>query len=249
MQNMKAMRKASFTIRPLAMALATSMVLLIGTAQATGMPVVDAAHVIKTSLGWVQQYQQQIQQYTKQVQQYQTQIKQLEQQYVKGGAFRDAMMTTREFEPRGINEGVADRCPASLRNLLSSSSSADKCALIVQTENARYNAMLDVLNSSKGRNAKLQEIYAERARIPQQNTGEMVANTNRLTSFGEMLKLDMQRAQTQTEAYDKLLYVLKEDLKMTSEAALDGTSGGIAGGVIRGAALKAALSGARRDDR
>jgi len=249
MQNMKAMKKASFTSRPLALALASSMVLLIGNAQATGMPVVDAAHVIKTSLGWVQQYQQQIQQYTKQVQQYQTQIRQLEQQYVKGKAFRSTMMPTDEFVPRGLNEGVAERCPSGMKSLLSSSSSAAKCAQIVQTENARYNAMLEVLKLSKTRNTELQEIYAERAGIPEQNTGEMVANTNRLASFGEMLQLDMQRATNQTDAYDRWLYVLKEDMKASTQETLDGASGGIVNGVIRGAALKAALSGARRDDR
>ncbi len=219
------------------------------TALATGMPVVDGAHIIKTGLGWVQQYRQQIQQYTKQLQQYQTQFRQFEQQYVKGGAFRGSMMSTAEFMPRNLNAGVADQCPASLRDLLSSSSSADTCALIVQTKNARYNAMLDVLNSSRGRNAQLQEIYAERSRIPPEKTGEMVANTNRLEAFGKMMQLDMLRAETQTSSYDKLILALEEDLRMTSNAALDGSSGGVVGGVIRGAALKTALSGARRGDR
>lgn len=249
MKQMKVDGRMACVARRLALAFAPALALMLGSAQAAGVPVIDGAHVIKTSLGWVQQYQQQIQQYAKQLQQYQTQIRQLEQQYVKGGAFRGAMMTTTEFQQRGLNDGVTERCPVGLRDLLSSSVIATKCVQIVQTENARYNAMLEVLKVSKSRNAELQEIYDERASIPEQNTGEMVANTNRLASFGEMLQLDMQRAQTQTEAYDKWLYVLKEDMKATTEGTLDGASGGIVGGVIRGAALKAALSSARRDDR
>lgn len=235
--------------RLIVLTLAPALSLAVCAAHATGAPVVDAAHIVKTSIGWVQQFQQQVQQYTQQVQQYKTQIKQFEQQYVKGGAFRGTMMATNDFRPRALNEGVAERCPTSMKDLLSSSSSSDKCIVIVQVENARYNAMLEVLTSSKSRNAELQAIYAERANIPKENTGQMHANTNRLASFGEMLRLDMLRIESQTEAYDKWLYVLKEDMKASTQGTLDGAGSGLVGGIVRGAALKAALSTARRDDR
>ena len=119
--------------------------------------------------------------------------------------------------------------------------------MIVQTENARYNAIVTVLNVSRQRDSELQEIYAERAGIAQQDAGALQSNNNRLLAVQSRMQMDMQQARSQTEGYDRLLELLREDQRMIANGTLDGD--GIAGGLVRGAALQAALHGARRSDR
>jgi hypothetical protein len=216
--------------------------------------VTDPAHTALTYAGWVQQliaqgeqYAKQIAQYETQVQQYQTQVRQYEQQYVKGGVFNQGALSTKDFMPRPLTAGMAERCPAGLRSMLSSSASAENCAMIVQTENARYNAIVSVLNISKDRDKELQKIYAERAGISQENAGALQANNNSLLSIQSRMQMDIQQARSQTEGYDRLLELLREDQRTMANGTLDG--GGLASGVVRGVALRAALKSAKRRDR
>lgn len=218
--------------------------------------VTDPAHTQLTMTGWVKelisqgkQYSQQIQQYQKQVQQYQQQIKQYQQQFVNGGKYNGSQLGAYDFEKRALNEGIAQRCPSSARVLLGPTAKTNLCPLIVQTENARFNAIVDVLIKTKQRNTELQAIYAERETINDQEAGRVQANNNRLLAFMSRMDDDMQRAKNQTDAYDRLLEALKGDQRMATQATLDGEGSGILGGVVRGAALKVALRGARRSDR
>ena len=123
----------------------------------------------------------------------------------------------------------------------------EKCILLVRTENARYNAIVDVLNKAKERDKELADIYEERAKIPEENTGELLANTNRLEAFLGRVNSDMQNARTQTESYDTMIAILKQEQAMAARQTLDG--GGLAAGAIRGMALHEALKSARRSDR
>lgn len=216
--------------------------------------VTDPGHTALTYAGWIkeliaqgEQYAKQIAQYQTQLQQYETQIRQYEQQYIKGGVSKQAAMATHEFSPRPLDAGMAERCPTGLRTMLASSASAENCAMIVQTENARYNAIVTVLNVSKQRDSELQEIYAERAGIAQQDAGALQSNNNRLLAVQSRMQMDMQQARSQTEGYDRLLELLRDDQRMIANGTLDGD--GIAGGLVRGAALHAALHAARRSDR
>jgi hypothetical protein len=233
--------------------LAVGLASVAGNAQAQWV-VSDPGHTALTYAGWIkelisqgQQYAKQIAQYQTQVRQYETQVRQFEQQYIKGGIFNQKAMGTREFTPRALDAGMEQRCPPALRSLLSSSSSAENCAMIVQTENARYNAIVSVLTLSKERDKELQKIYAERAGISQEDAGALQANNNSLLSLQGRMQMDIQQARSQTEGYDRLLELLREDQRMIANGTLDG--GGIAGGVVRGAALRAALHAAKRDDR
>ena len=235
------------------MLFAAALVLAAGDASAQWV-VTDPAHTALTYAGWIkdlisqgEQYAKQIAQYETQVQQYQTQVRQYEQQYVKGGISRQSAMATREFTPRPLDAGMADRCPAGLRSILSSAASAENCTMIVQTENARYNAIVKVLTLSKERDNELEKIYAERAAISQQDAGALQANNNRLLSLQDRLAMDVQQARSQTEGYDRWLDLLREDQRMIANGTLDGS--GVVGGLVRGAALRAALLGARRGDR
>src|SRR5687768_16144495 len=142
--NMLGISRLSGATRALALLLAFGLASAAGTAHAQWV-VSDPGHTALTYAGWIkelisqgQQYAKQIAQYQTQVRQYETQVRQFEQQYVKGGVFNQKAMATREFTPRALDAGMEQRCPAGLRSLLSSSSSAENCAMIVQTENARY---------------------------------------------------------------------------------------------------------------
>jgi len=231
------------------------MALVLAAGQASAQWVVtDPGHTALTYAGWIkelisqgEQYAKQIAQYQTQVQQYETQIRQYEQQYVKGGVSQQDAMATRDFSPRALDAGMAERCPAGMRALLASSASAENCAMIVQTENARYNAIVTVLNVSKQRDAELQKIYAERTGIAQQDAGALQSNNNRLLAMQGRMQMDIQQARSQTEGYDRLLELLRDDQRMIANGTLDGD--GIAGGLVRGAALHAALNSARRSDR
>lgn len=232
-----------------------AMVFGLAAGQASAQWVVtDPGHTALTYAGWIkeliaqgEQYAKQIAQYQTQVQQYQTQIRQYEQQYVKGGVFKQDAMATRDFSPRPLDAGMEQRCPAALRAMLASSASAENCAMIVQTENARYNAIVTVLNVSRQRDAELRKIYAERAGIAQQDAGALQSNNNRLLAMQSRMQMDIQQARSQTEGYDRLLELLRDDQRMVANGTLDGD--GIAGGLVRGAALHAALKSARRGDR
>jgi conjugal transfer/entry exclusion protein len=216
--------------------------------------VTDPAHTALTYAGWIkelisqgEQYAQQIEQYRTQVQQYQTQLRQYEQQYVKGGIFNQGALATHQFAPRALDAGMSERCPSGLRSLLASSASAENCAAIVQTENARYNAIVSVLTVSKERDAELQKIYAERGGISEQDAGALQANNNRLLALQSRMQMDIQQARSQTEGYDRYLELLRGDQQMIANQALEGDD--LLGATERGAALRAALNAARRSDR
>jgi hypothetical protein len=185
--------------------------------------------------------------YYKQIEQYKKQIEQYKQQFIRGKIFRQTALKTADFKKRTLDEGVADRCPDDLKSMLSASTASDKCILLVRTENARYNAVVDILNKAKERDKELADIYEERAKIPEANTGELLANTNRLEAFLGRVNSDMQSARTQTESYDMMIGILKQEQAIAAKQTLDG--GGLAGGAIRGIALHEALKSARRSDR
>lgn len=185
--------------------------------------------------------------YYKQIEQYKQQIEQYRQQLVRGRLFRQGALKTADFKKRALDEGVADRCPESLKSLLSASTSSEKCVLMVKTENARYNAIVDVLAKAGERDRELADIYDERASIPEENTGELLANTNRLQAFLSRVNSDMQSARTQTEGYDVMIELLKQEQAMAAKQTLDG--GGLVSGAIQGMALRQALKSAKRSDR
>lgn len=183
--------------------------------------------------------------YYKQVEQYKKQVEQYKQQFIRGQIFRQGAIKTADFKKRLMDEGVADRCPDDLKSVLSASTASEKCVLMVRTENARYNAVVDILNKAKERDKELAEIYEERSKIPEANTGELLANTNRLQAFLGRVTSDMQSARTQTESYDTMIGILKQEQAMAAKQTLDGG----ASGALRGVALHEALQGARRSDR
>src|SRR6476469_3378053 len=173
------------SLRTLAFAMAIALGSTLTRPACAQAVVTDPGHTILTYAGWIEnlisqgeQYAKQIAQYQTQVQQYETQVRQYEQQFVKGGASSPQAMQTHAFATRALDAGLAQRCPNGMRSMLASSASAENCAMIVQTENARYNAIVAVLNLATDRDAELQKIYTERAGISQEDAGALQANNN-----------------------------------------------------------------------
>lgn len=221
-----------------------SLVLLLGGGALVPAP---AHAVFATEVTQILNNYQLIMGYYKQIEQYKQQIDQYKQQFVRGKIFRQSAITTADFKKRPLDEGVSDRCPGDLKSMLSVATASEKCILLVRTENARYNAVVDILNKAKERDKELAEIYEERASIPEANTGELLANTNRLQAFLGRVSSDMQSARTQTESYDTMIGILKQEQAIAAKQTLDG--GGVVDGAIRGVALHEALKSARRSDR
>jgi hypothetical protein len=230
---------AAFKSKPLF----TSLVLLLGGSAA--LVPTPARAVFATEVTQILNNYQLIMGYYKQIEQYKKQIEQYKQQFIRGQVFRQGALKTADFKKRPLDEGVADRCPGELKSLLSASTASEKCVLLVRTENARYNAVVDILNKGKERDKELAEIYEERSRISEENTGELLANTNRLEAFLGRVASDMQTARTQTEGYDTMIGILKQEQAMAAKQTLDGGTSG----VIRGIALHDALKSAQRSGR
>lgn len=230
---------AAFTSKPLFV----SLVLLLGSSAALAPTPANA--VVATEVTQILNNYQLIMGFYKQIEQYKKQVEQYKQQFIRGQIFRQKALKTADFKKRLLDEGVADRCPGDLKSLLSASTASEKCVLMVRTENARYNAVVDILNKARERDRELADIYEERAKIPEANTGELLANTNRLQAFLGRVTSDMQSARTQTESYDTMIGLLKQEQAMAAKQTLDG--GG--GGAIRGIALHEALKSAQRSDR
>lgn len=252
--NIRTKQPDSHNLRTLAFAMAVALGSALAGPVCAQAVVTDPGHTILTYAGWIEnlisqgeQYAKQIAQYQTQIQQYETQVRQYEQQFVKGGATRPQAMQTHTFATRALDAGLAQRCPSGMRSMLASPASAENCAMIVQTENARYNAIVGVLNLATDRDAELQKIYTERAGISQQDAGALQANNNRLLSMQSRMQMDIQQARSQTDGYDRLLELLKDDQRMMANGTLDG--GGLLGGAVRGAALHTALDAAKRSDR
>lgn len=213
--------------------------------------VTDPGHTSLTYAGWIkelvaqgQQYGKQIQQYQKQLQQYQQQIKQYEQQYVKGDAFQGKPGFREKFTERGLDYGRVDKCGQNPSNNPVGAEQYKYCVAIVQTENRRFNAMINVLRDVEKRDEELQATYKERAGINLADAGQLQSNSNRILAIQGQMQNDVQNAKTVMETYDALLRGLKEDQIRTANSALS-KKDRLIGLAVQGAALRVALRGAR----
>lgn len=216
----------------------TCAMLCAGSANATGIPVVDGAHLGINQVAWgsnygqlatqyskqLQQYQKQLQQYLTQINQYKTQIDQYKQMYVKGISYKPAPSyrenIDERFPERDVNEGVAENCGEKAANNPVGPEQRRYCIAIIQTQNRRYNAVRELLNDVKENDKDLADARAEREKIPLENLGELEANTNRITSIQSKMQNDIQNAKYLMDAYEAALATLKNDMVRKADLAL-----------------------------
>lgn len=210
--------------------------------------VIDIPHTLKTSLGWVAQYQQMINDYEKQIEQYKTQLKQYQQMQVNGDVYDGGPGYRERFNVRNINNGVDKRCGLQPNNNPVGPEQYDYCVAIVRTENRRFNAMANMLQDVSKRDKELQAAVTERKGIGEDEQGKLESNTNRVAALQSQLQNDVQNAQTLMNAYDAALRTLKDDQIQVGNRALKGKSS-LLGNATQGLALKLALHAARARDR
>ncbi len=210
--------------------------------------VVDIPHTVKTTFGWIAQYEQMISDYEQQLNQYKTLVKQYEQAQVNGISYKGKPGYRETFKERDINEGVDKRCAQAHADKSAAPEQYNNCVAIVQMENGRYNAMVKTLEGVKDRDKELKEAMAERDSIGQDEQGKLESNSNRILALQSQLQNDMQNSQTLLTAYDASIENLKDKQVLAANRALNGESS-LLGDATQGVALKLALKAARMRDR
>lgn len=229
--------------RPSGLGLAASLALACamvsaGSANATGIPVVDGAHLGINKIAWgsnygqlatqygkqLQQYQKQLQQYLTQINQYKTQIDQYKQMYVNGVAYKPAPSyrenVDERFPERSVNDGVVENCGEKAPNNPVGAKQHQICVAIVQTQNRRYNAVRALLDDVKENDKELAAARTEREGIPKENLGQLEANSNRIASIQSKMENDVQNARYLMDAYEAALNTLNTDMVQAAGVAL-----------------------------
>ena len=207
---------------------------------ASGVPVVDVAHLIRTVLGHYMNYSQNGLQYAKEVAQWKQMYDHYQQQLIRGGIYNAQTGAWTEFEKRDPDEGLEQSCGMSdaLKQGTVAMRQFDVCQKIVRAQNAQYNEVIRVLETSRKRDQELQDIYRDRMSVGT-DQGRLAANDNQLQAFEARVQMDLQYASQMLAAYDSYLANLKADQRRLAGQALWGE--GAVGDVVRGAALKLAL--------
>lgn len=223
---------------------------------ASGVPVVDGAHIGVNKFAWIEQYRQMYQELQRQMDQYRTQIRELEQKYVRGPSFNGSIGYREELSERGLNDYVTERCGTGARLRTGPSGIKDvaarqfiNCVSIIQTENRRYNVMVRVLKNLDARDKQMEELKRQAAEVPPDQPGALERVKANIAQLESYMELDMQNASTLLGAYDASLKSLNAEQVWLGQEAFKGKRGGLIDGVVQYGALKAALEVARTRDR
>jgi len=223
---------------------------------ASGVPVVDGAHIGVNKFAWVAQYQQMYQELQRQMEQYRTQIRELEQKYVNGPSFSGGLGYRETLSERGLNDYVVERCgsgnglrtgPAQLKDI--AERQFKNCVAIIQTENTRYNVMVRILKNLDVRDRQMEELKKQAAAVPADQPGSLERVKANIAQLEAYVGLDIQNANTLLSAYDASLKALNTEQVWLGQAAFNGKGRGLLQEVVQYGALKGALQVARSRER
>ncbi len=223
---------------------------------ASGVPVVDGAHIGVNKFAWVAQYQQMYQELQRQMEQYRTQIRELEQKYVNGPSFNGGLGYRETLSERGLNDYVAERCgsgsglrtgPAQLKDI--AERQFKNCVAIIQTENTRYNVMVRILKNLDVRDRQMEELKKQAAAVPADQPGSLERVKANIAQLEAYVALDIQNANTLLSAYDASLKALNTEQVWLGQAAFNGKGRGLFEEVVQYGTLKGALQVARSRER
>lgn len=218
-----------------------------GSADATGIPVVDALHIVQTTYGHYAKYVQDALQYAKEISQWKQTYDHYRQQLIAGSLYQGQAGQMPVFEKRDPDQGLAESCPTPHGTDPLAWRQLGLCQKIVRAQNAQYNEIVKILETANKRDDELQAIYADRQAVGT-DQGRLAANDNQLESFQARVQMDLQYASLVVSTYDSYLATLKEDQVRLAQETLTGKSA-LLGDVVRGAALKAALKQASHRER
>jgi len=222
-------------------------VLFSAQAGATGIPVVDALHIVQTTYGHYAKYVQDAIQYGKEIEEWKRTYDHYRQQLIQGNLYQGQAGQMPGFTKRDSDQGVTESCPMpSLTDTLATQQ-FELCQQIVRAQNAQYNEIVKILETANKRDQELQQIYADRQSVGT-DQGRLAANDNQLSSFQARVQMDVQYAELVVDTYDSYLARLKEDQVRLAREVLTGKAG-VVGDIVRGAALSGALKAAKKRDR
>jgi hypothetical protein len=227
-------------------ATACAVLALLASAPASAQwAVVDLPHTIKTALGWIAQYQQMIETYQTQLEQAASLDRQFEQALVTGDAYAGTPGRREQFQARPLDHGLEGRCGQTAAGHRTGPQQFAYCQAIVETENRRFNVLVDVMETVATRDEELREALEERQSIAEDEEGKLASNSNRILAIQGQLQNDLQNADAMLGAYDATLSALRDDQSRAGARALgDGTTS-----VAQGVALRLALRAARSRER
>ena len=218
-----------------------------GRAGATGIPVVDALHIVQTTYGHYNKYVQDALQYGKEIAQWKQTYDHYRQQLVAGNVYKGQAGQIPSFDKRDADQGVDESCPTPQSTDSIAWQQLALCQKIVRAQNAQYNEIVKILETANKRDAELQQIYGDRESVGT-DQGRLAANDNQLESFQARVQMDLQYASLVVSTYESYLATLKQDQVRLAQETLTGKAA-LPGDVVRGAALKAALKQAAHRDR
>lgn len=231
------------------------------------IPVTDGAHIGINNLAWVEQQRQKVQELANQVSQIQNQIREIEQQFVGGQAFQGSAgyRDSKEgFQRRALTHNLSERCgtsaPSGITGRVGNVATEQHriCGQIVQMENRRYNAAVEILERLEERDQELDRIREQAASVPADKPGELQRVNNNLAQAEARLAADMENARILMDVYEATLRTYNEEQVRLARAAYgDGPSrnggggilDGVIGQVVQYGALRGALEIARTRDR
>lgn len=223
------------------------LVMSVGPAGATGIPVVDALHIVQTTYGHYTKYMQDALQYAKEINQWKQTYDHYRQQLIEGNLYRAQGGQMPTFEKRDPDQGMDESCPVPRDTDPLAWQQLAVCQKIIRAQNAQYNEIVKILETANRRDAELQQIYGDRQSVGT-DQGRLAANDNQLEAFQARVQMDLQYASLVVSTYDSYLATLKQDQVRLAQQVLTGSSA-LPGDVVRGAALRAALKQASRRDR
>lgn len=250
---------------PLALAAALLVGSVVPALPAAAFSIVnDPPHTIKTVMGWIESYKQDL----KQIQQWRDQLKHYEQQLVSAGKLLDrSMPMSMEFEERALDYGMEDKCRdpnggdgglpslSQLWRRLAPDMNGDIkqaqyeiCQSMVMAANSRFNEQVRMIDNIQDRDRELKAI-ATRAQAVGTSQGKLESVKAELSQFLARATMDMQYSESTLVAYDGLLVSLAADQQRLAERALRGGGNPGLGSVVQGLTLKGALNVARQRDR
>ncbi|TDK22674.1 hypothetical protein E2F46_12975 [Luteimonas aestuarii] len=231
---------------------------VVATGAANAQAVVtDPGHTLTNKLAWIQQYQQMYHDYQSQLDQLRNQIRQIEQQYVQGEAFKGTSGYRETLTERGLDDHAEERCgrqgdlPSGPERIAwAAQRQFITCRTLVQTENARYNAMVRIMETLRERDQQLADIRKRAGEVGPDQPGTLARLNNNIAQIEAQMSADVENAQRLLQAYDSRIQVLRDEQAWVGQAAFsDRKKKSLIDTAIQHGTLKAALEIARTRDR
>lgn len=224
------------------------------------MPVIDVAHIAKTTLVYAteqEQLRQLLAQYQQLLEAYALQARQYQQFFINlrntpnavpslGNDFAhlDAtQLTEAQCGEPGETDWLGGLVPVLVSPDTPLAEAQRKiCRQVVSLQAIKYNETADILNRLNDYARLAQDAEAQRGEISSDSgNGDLAGNSNQVHRNAAQLAVEMDSWKARMDAYDAQLHALRDAQAMLAQTALHGRSPGLLGSSVQAIALRAAL--------